>query len=155
MSEKKIIMKIEKQIKCHYKRCFILFVVVLMYQAGIGMKVVSMNSITQIPYETKELKIGKDGKYIRRNYPKTYSAMREFALRSAPLCLNEQQVEFDRQSMAFSAIEKAWTEAEDDSSMRKAIKIGLLRWNWLQGDPILNNPRPVDWYMVYMECIYK
>ena len=136
-----------------YKRYLILIVTALMYQ--IGATVAATNEIMLTPHQTKHLKIGNDGKYIKRKYPETYNAMQEFALRSAPLALNKQQVEFDRQSLAFRALEKAWVEANDDNGIRKAIKTGLLRWNWLQGDPILNNPRPVDWYMVYMECIAK
>ena len=137
------------------KRCLMLIAAVLMHHTGTGTNIAATNPVSQVQHQTKHLKIGKDGRYIKRKYPQTYRAMHEFALRSAISSPDKQQVEFNRQRMAFLALEKAWNISKPDSDMRKAIKTGLLRWGWLQGDPVLNNPRPVDWYMVYMECIVK
>lgn len=137
-----------------YNRYLILLLVILIYQTGSAVKIKAINPIKPNPDQYKHIKIGNNGKYIKRNYHKTYNAMHEFSLQSASLSFIQQQVEFDRQSMAFCAIEKAWKDAEIDSDMHKTIEIGLLRWGWLQGDPVLDNPRPVDWYMVYMESIY-
>ncbi|MGQ1788231.1 hypothetical protein [Saccharicrinis sp. GN24d3] len=105
--------------------------------------------------DQKKITIGKDCRYIKRHYRKTYLAIKEFALRKAPDSYEKRQAEFDKQCMAFRAIEVLWNSSAPGSKSRKSIKIGLLRWNWLEGDPVLDNPRPVDWYMVYMECIYK
>ena len=138
-----------------HKRCFILIVAALMCQINVDILTAATKPEVQVQHQTKHIKIGKDGRFIKRKYPQTYHAMQEFALRSAISSPDKQQVEFNRQRMAFRALEKAWNNSKPDSDMHKAIKTGLLRWSWLQGDPILNNPRPVDWYMVYMESIVK
>ncbi len=103
----------------------------------------------------KKIKIDKESRYIRRHFKDTYHGIIEFSLRSSPSSIKNQQFEFDRQCMAFRAIEKLWNVSKEGGKERSAIETGLLRWNWLKGDPVLNNARPIDWYMVYMECIYK
>ncbi|SMO81313.1 hypothetical protein SAMN06265379_108107 [Saccharicrinis carchari] len=138
-----------------YKRYLILVAIAIMYLTSTGTVFAANNPMVQVKQEIKDLKIDKNGRFIKRKYPQTYNAMREFALRTASMSTVQVQEEFDRQVIAFLALEKAWNKSKPGSDMRKAIKIGLLRWNWLKGDPVLNNPRPVDWYMVYMECIVK
>ena len=138
-----------------HKRCFILIVAALMCQINVDILTAATKPEVQVQHQTKHIKIGKDGRFIKRKYPQTYHAMHEFALQSASSSSNKQQLEFNRQAMAFRSLEKAWNKSMSDSDTQKAIKTGLLRWGWLQGDPMLNNPRPVDWYMVYMECIVK
>jgi len=139
-----------------YSFCIWLFIVLFSFPIGLQAKNHALHSsFFKSGIQNKKIKKGDDGKYIKRHYKDTYLGIKEFSLRSAPNSIKKQQFEFNRQCMAFRQLEKLWKESKSDGKERKAIKTGLLRWNWLEGDPVLNNPRPVDWYMVYMECIYR
>ena len=105
--------------------------------------------------QNHDIRNGKNGRYVKYHYRQTYYGIKEFSLRIAQSSNISQQKEFDKQCMAFLMIENRWRENEKNEKIRDKIKIALLRWNWLEGDPVLNNQKPIDWYMVYMECIFR
>ena len=96
----------------------------------------------------------KPEKIIRRNYKIAYKSIKEWSYRKDPADKKIQKTETSQQSRAFMKIAEA-LENEPDDKLEKTIEVALLRWGWLEGDPLLANPHPVDYYMVWMELRQK
>jgi hypothetical protein len=96
----------------------------------------------------------KPEKMVKRNYKIAYKSIKEWSYRMDPADKRVQKAEISQQSMAFLKIAEALVNQPDDK-LKKTIEVALLRWGWLEGDPMLENPHQVDYFMVWMELRQK
>lgn len=98
----------------------------------------------------------RDVKYVKRNYPANFKGVVAYANREAKGSGIESRytLELQRQAMAFRDISEVLEEGTDKKMISK-IEHALVRWNWRYGDPILGNSNSIDYYMAWMECMYK
>ncbi len=96
----------------------------------------------------------KPEKMVKRNYKITYKSIKEWSYRRYPANKRAQKAELSEQSMAFIKIADAM-ENQPDEKLKRTIKVALLRWGWLKGDPVLDSSHQVDYYMVWMELRQK
>ena len=96
----------------------------------------------------------KPERYVKKKYQIAYKSIKEWSYRKDPNNKRIQKAELNLQSEAFMKIAAA-LEDQPDEKLEKTIELALLRWGWLQGVPLLNNPNQVDYYMVWMELRQK
>ena len=101
------------------------------------------------------LVLGKNPvKYVKKNHKVTYNSIKEWSYRTDPANKKVQKAELELQASAFMKIAGV-LEGQPDDKLLGIIKVALLRWGWLDGDPVLDNPHQVDYYMVWMELRQK
>ena len=96
----------------------------------------------------------KPEKIVKRNYKIAYQSIKEWSYRIDPANKKVQKTELELQALAFMEIAMVLEEQPDDKVVG-LVKVALLRRDWLEGDPILDNPHQVDYYMVWMELRQK
>ena len=101
------------------------------------------------------LLFGKDPvRYVKKSHKVAYNSIKEWSYRTDPVNKKVQKAELELQASAFMKIAEAMGNNIDDKFIG-TIEVALLRWGWLEGDPVLDNPHQVDYYMVWMELRQK
>ncbi len=99
--------------------------------------------------------LGKDPvRYVKKNHIVAYNSIKEWSYRIDPANKKVQKAELELQASAFMKI-AGMLEEESDDKVPGIVEVALLRWGWLEGDPLLDNPHQVDYYMVWMELRQK
>ncbi len=101
------------------------------------------------------LLLGKDPvRYVKKNHKVAFNSIKEWSYRMDPANKKVQKAELELQASAFMKIAGVLEEESDDKVIG-LVKVALLRWGWLEGDPVLDNTHQVDYYMVWMELRQK